>query len=74
MCVDIEYDTLLIDRKFLMQKIFDYRIHIRLNSKFFKIRDINNIVVITIDYISLIFRIFEIAINDKNTIVLKAMR
>ena len=69
MCVDIECDTSLIDRKFLMQKIFDYQIYARQIMKFFKIRDIENVVVITTNHISLIFRIFEISINDENAIV-----
>ena len=64
MCVDIECDAFLIDRKFLMQKIFDYRIHARQIIKFFKIRDIENVVVTTIDHISLIFRVFEISIDN----------
>ena len=69
MCVDIECDAFLIDRKFLMQKIFDYQIHARQTMKSFKIRDIENVVVITTNHISLIFRIFEISINDEDAIV-----
>ena len=69
MCVDTECDASLIDRKFLMQKIFDYRIHARQTMKFFKVRDIENVVVTIIDHISLIFRVFEISTNDENAIV-----
>ena len=68
MCVDIECEASLIDRKFLMQKIFDYKTHARLSSKSLKIRNIGDAVVITIDYIFLIFRISGIATNDKNAI------
>ena len=74
MCVDIECEASLIDRKFLMQKIFDYRTHARLSSKSLKIRDIDDAVVIIIDYISLIFRIFEVAIDDKNAIAIFTRR
>ena len=69
MCIDTKCDTSFIDRKFFMQKIFDYRIHARQIMKFFKIRDIENVVVTIINHISLIFRIFEISINDENAIV-----
>ena len=74
MCVDIECEASLINRKFLMQKIFDYRTHIRLSSKFLKIRDIDDAVVIIIDYILLIFWIFEVAIDDKNAIAIFTKR
>ena len=69
MCVDIECDAFLIDRKFLMQKIFNYKTHARQIMKFLKIRDIENVVVTTTDHISLIFRVFEISIDDDDTIV-----
>ena len=69
MCVDIECDASLIDRKFLMQKIFDYKTHARQIMKSFKIRDIENVVVTTTDHISLIFRVFEISIDNENAIV-----
>ena len=74
MCVDIECEASLINRKFFMQKILDYRTHVRLNSKSLKIRDIDDAIVITIDYIFFIFRIFEVAIDDKNAIAIFTKR
>ena len=74
MCVDIECEASLINRKFFMQEIFDYKTHARLSSKFLKIRNIDDAVVITIDYIFFIFRIFEVAIDDKNAIAIFTKR
>ena len=74
MCVDTECEASLIDRKFLMQKILDYRTHVRLSSKSLKIRSIDDAIVTTTDYISLIFRISEVATNDKNAIAIFTRR
>ena len=70
MCVNIDYETSLINRNFLTQKVVDYATHVRQCAKSLKIRNIDDVVVIITIYISFIFRIFDVTANDKNAIAI----
>ena len=70
MCVNIDCETSLINRNFLTQKVVDYATHVRQCAKSLKIRDIDDVVVITTIYISLIFRILDVTTDDKNAIII----
>ena len=50
-CVNIECETLFINKNFLTQKIFDYEKFLRRIKEFFKIKKIDDIFVKTKKYI-----------------------
>ena len=68
--MNIDCEISLINRNFLTQKIVDYATHVRQCAKFLKIRNIDDVVVIIMIYISFIFRIFDVTANDKNAIAI----
>jgi hypothetical protein len=70
MCVNIDCETSLINRNFLKQKIINYATYVRQCAKSFKIRNIDDVVVIITIYIFFIFRIFDVTIDDKNVIAI----
>ena len=62
-CVDNEYDVSLINRLFLTKKIFIYQKFVKQKSNVIKIRDIDDVIFNTKNYLSLIFRMSKLTSN-----------
>ena len=68
LCKNIDCDIFLVDRTFVAQEIADYDSKIQYSEVFIKIRDINDVILSTNQYIILNFKISDTTINDKSII------
>ena len=66
---DIDCETSLFNRKFLIEKISNYQRHVKQKTEIIKVRDIDNFAFVNRKYIFLVFQVFDISTDNKLIIV-----